>query len=248
MASSQQVRDWYSVYRCEPSRMVRVNFPGAGKVWPLQVASATVPAWEAFAAVMASTGYYFREIAGGTYNCRKIAGSSKWSLHAYGVALDLNPNQNPYGSPLRHDYPAAFLNGIAGIKTTGGLTVFTWGGTWNTPDAMHWQINVPPAAIAKGIVWQGTPATGKEYTMQITRTTIRLGTEDAGAYGGLVATAQALMVSKGYWSGSKVERGTFITGKFDATTDAVVRAFQKDKKLGVDGIVGPNTWAALESS
>src|SRR4051794_30004051 len=29
------------------------------------------------------------------YNCRKIAGSSSWSEHSYGRAIDINPVQNP---------------------------------------------------------------------------------------------------------------------------------------------------------
>lgn len=34
-------------------------------------------------------------------------------------------------------------------------------------------------------------------------------------------------------------------GIFGVKTDAAVRAFQSDAKIGVDGIVGPVTWAAL---
>ena len=30
------------------------------------------------------------------YNCRRVAGSSSWSEHAYGAAIDINPVQNPY--------------------------------------------------------------------------------------------------------------------------------------------------------
>ena len=30
------------------------------------------------------------------FNCRKVAGSSSWSMHAYGTAIDVNPMQNPY--------------------------------------------------------------------------------------------------------------------------------------------------------
>ena len=33
------------------------------------------------------------------FNCRRVAGQSSWSAHAYGEAIDLNPVQNPYVRP-----------------------------------------------------------------------------------------------------------------------------------------------------
>lgn len=30
------------------------------------------------------------------FNCRKVTGGRKWSNHAYGLAIDINPIENPY--------------------------------------------------------------------------------------------------------------------------------------------------------
>jgi peptidoglycan hydrolase-like protein with peptidoglycan-binding domain len=39
-----------------------------------------------------------------------------------------------------------------------------------------------------------------------------------------------------------------VDGKFGPITEEMVKAFQLQKGLGADGIVGPATWKALEES
>lgn len=151
MATTSQVRTWWAAYRCTPEHYRNVAFPGDGRVWNLPVAKPAVDAFQVFASIMGQTGYLFRESAGGTYNCRKIAGTDDWSIHAYALAIDLNPSKNPAGTPLRHDYPAEFIHRIEGIRTGNGRQVFQWGGRWATPDAMHWQMNCSPADLATGL-------------------------------------------------------------------------------------------------
>ena len=78
-----------------------------------------------------------------------MAGSNVWSQHAYGVAIDLNPVQNPMLKNGRSDPPggAGYLRrgryGIGMVHAAGAVPVFTangffWGGRWRTmKDWMH---------------------------------------------------------------------------------------------------------------
>jgi hypothetical protein len=140
MASSSQVRAWWADYECNPNLYTKVSFPGEGRSWNLSVARESAPIWSAVSQIMTSEPYLFRESAGGTYNCRPP------SLHAYALALDLNPSQNPMRNPPTYDYPDTFIIRMEGIRANGHQAL-TWGGRWpasNPPDTMHWQVNVPP--------------------------------------------------------------------------------------------------------
>lgn len=59
-----------------------------------------------------------------------------------------------------------------------------------------------------------------------------------GSSGSAVSDLQRRLSAAGFNSGA-------IDGAFGSLTDAAVRAFQGARRLGVDGIVGPNTWSAL---
>lgn len=151
MTSTSQIREWWSAWECDTSKYVRAPFPGEGKTWDLYVANASAPVWDAVCQIMESDPYLFRESGGGTYNCRNIAGSSNKSIHAYALALDLNPSKNPYRAPLVTDFPDSFIERMEGIRAN-GKPALQWGGRWSTPDAMHWQINVAPADC-KNVSW-----------------------------------------------------------------------------------------------
>ena len=151
MASSDTLRSWYASHRCNSAAMVRHSFPGEGRTWELLIAPPTVPVWAAFTGLMTEFGYLFRESAGGTYNCRMIAGTNDYSLHSYGIALDINPAQNPYGKPLRHNFPPGFTDAVQAIRCGNGARALEWGGAWSTPDAMHFELDCSPADIATGL-------------------------------------------------------------------------------------------------
>ncbi len=74
---------------------------------------------------------FYRVTSVAAYNCRNVAGTSRLSVHAYGLAIDINPAQNPYGSTLITNMPATFVNFF---RNEG----WGWGGNWSSKkDAMH---------------------------------------------------------------------------------------------------------------
>lgn len=85
-----------------------------------------------------ATGYQIKSIGG--YNYRNIAGTSKLSNHAFGNAIDINPQANPMGRNLVTDMPT----GISAIAARNG---FDWGGDWKSKkDAMHFEISQAKSA------------------------------------------------------------------------------------------------------
>jgi hypothetical protein len=43
------------------------------------------------------------------YNCRRISGSSKWSTHAWGIAVDINSAANPYPTSNCQGMPSGLI-------------------------------------------------------------------------------------------------------------------------------------------
>jgi hypothetical protein len=84
------------------------------------------------------------------FNCRFVSGTRRWSQHAYGEAIDVNPVENPYVQGARVSPPAgrAYLNRTRfrrGMAVSGGVLVrafaaegWQWGGRWSgSPDYQH---------------------------------------------------------------------------------------------------------------
>ena len=82
--------------------------------------------------------------------CRAARKQTRWSAHAYGLAVDVNPFQNPYrrGDLVLPELAGAYLdraNRRPGMVRPGDPVTdafaslgWTWGGTWRSPtDFMH---------------------------------------------------------------------------------------------------------------
>ena len=86
------------------------------------------------------------------FNCRRITSGSRWSEHAYGTAVDLNPVRNPYvrGStvlpPAGRDYlnranvrPGMFVEGDVTVRAFDAAG-WQWGGRWSSlKDYQHFE-------------------------------------------------------------------------------------------------------------
>ncbi len=86
----------------------------------------------------------------GAFTCRPTRGSTSWSEHAYGLALDLNPFQNPYvkGGRVLPELATAYLDRarvrpgmiLPGDVATAAFAAigWTWGGDFRSlTDTMH---------------------------------------------------------------------------------------------------------------
>ncbi len=84
------------------------------------------------------------------FNCRFVAGTTTWSQHAYGRAIDLNPIENPYVQGAHVSPPAGrrYANRsrhAAGMVHQGDAAFrafarvgWEWGGNWSgKKDYMH---------------------------------------------------------------------------------------------------------------
>jgi hypothetical protein len=78
------------------------------------------------------------------FNCRYVDGTTRWSEHAYGRAIDLNPIENPYvasNGTTSHRASRAYLRRDPyrpGMAVEGGVVVrafdavgWSWGGRWS---------------------------------------------------------------------------------------------------------------------
>ena len=135
----------------------RLNLYGEGVV---TVDVLIVDAVKALNAVLIDWDYRTRRADTGAYNCRQITGGTNYSLHAYGTAIDLNWQTNPYGHHLVTDMAIGMIEAIEGIRTAGGVQVWRWGGRYsNNKDAMHFEVVASPAELARGIQSQTTTNT-----------------------------------------------------------------------------------------
>lgn len=67
----------------------------------------------------------------GCFNIRPMRTSTNFSLHSWGLAIDVNAKENPMGK-----IPMLSAEFVACWTDAG----FDWGGDWQRPDGMHFQL------------------------------------------------------------------------------------------------------------
>jgi D-alanyl-D-alanine carboxypeptidase len=90
------------------------------------------------------------------FNCRQITGGSGFSIHSWGMAIDINPVENPYirGGVVLPPASESYLDRQdvrPGMIVDGDIVVeafttigFTWGGNWERlKDYQHFEIADP---------------------------------------------------------------------------------------------------------
>jgi hypothetical protein len=173
--STARLRRAWHTYECAEPRMVRLRLFGK---WNTPVNPETVNAWRALEHALGDAGY--QPHRAWVFNCRNIGGQKTRSLHAYGLAIDIDHSQptcnvnraTPDGRAVRFSTAATKeercrdvragtadttftpqqVAAVEAIRTVDGHQVFAWGGRWRTTkDTMHFQINVEPAELARGL-------------------------------------------------------------------------------------------------
>lgn len=186
-------------------------------------------------------GYEIRSGVTGGYNCRQISGSSSWSNHAWGLAVDINWDRNPMGSELVTDMP----DWMPALWESFG---FRWGGRYNNrPDAMHFEfMGTPGQAKAYADKTGNAPASlvPKEVVTQVKgvpNPTLRRGSRGKRTKGlqrNLGRMHEALS--------SRISDPGPVDGIFGSMTETSLKDLQRELlKVTPDGIYGLQTAKAL---
>ena len=191
-----------------------------------------------------------------SFNCRQTTSGKSWSTHAWAAAVDINPEKNPFTTgALKTDMPSDFVE----CFTSEG---FGWGGGWRSvKDAMHFSLapneggRPKPHGFDRALqqaaieLWMDRHG-GVNPEINVGPTPKKPG-KKAPAFPGYDMDRERFSRKEDdnvrLFQERLAERGWNLdpTGKFNQATEQIVRAFQREKRLFVDGVVGKNTWRLI---
>jgi peptidoglycan hydrolase-like protein with peptidoglycan-binding domain len=194
-----------------------------------------VDAFRALETALTSSGY--KPSSSWAYNCRNIGGTDRYSLHSYGIAIDIDPSVNPFstGDPYSGRIKANHVEAVLAIKNKEGQSVWSWGGNWKKRDRMHFQLDQDPNNV--DVDWSTVPGA--------TTTTI-LEEKDAGltegAEGDEVTKFQQRLLA---WNPEALPKYG-ADGDYGAETTEWVKIFQNAMGLSATGNIDATTATMLE--
>lgn len=176
------------------------------------------------------------EIVTGGFNCRAVAGTNTPSNHSWGLAIDINSDVNPRRRPLTTDIPAH-------IPQLWSRFGFRWGGTFSTPDPMHFEYMGSVSDVARDTERAQRELGGGHVAPSPAPPPAGPppfpGLLKRGGRGPEVCRVQARLRELGHAIDN-------VAGcPFGPQTEAAVKAFQRSRGLDDDGKVGRLTWGAL---
>jgi hypothetical protein len=186
-------------------------------------------------------GYDVKPHTSSGFACRQIFRSDgtptgKPSNHSWGLAVDINSQDNPRRRPLTTNLPRAVID----LWKRHG---FGWGGDFSTtPDPMHFEYRAATSDVARHTqqaqaeMQSAGPGVRGPAPPPFPGVVLK-----RGSRGNDVCRIQARLRTLGFAIDN-------VPGcPFGPQTENAVIAFQTQRHLGVDGKVGPNTWGALFS-
>jgi len=151
--STKQMRAEWADYECNRKGWTEIEFLGRS---PVRTIDVLVDAWRAAEAELIAAGYTRAQIVS-SYVCRDIRDGKGRSLHAFRLALDIDPSLNPrQGEGAAMDWSQCAItrqqvDAVEAIRTFSGAQVFRNGFVFENPDPMHFQISCSKVDIASGI-------------------------------------------------------------------------------------------------
>jgi peptidoglycan hydrolase-like protein with peptidoglycan-binding domain len=179
-------------------------------------------------------GYRYRQPDTGAYNCRKIAGTTTWSNHAWGLAVDANWQTNPFTADLRTDRPSWEIQRWNRFG-------FAWGGHYTgRKDAMHTEFMGTPDQAQAALVLARTelgggvtPAPPAPPSDDGWHDVPLGGVSDLNGKGEQVRRDQADLTDTGFILP--------VDGYWGATSVARAKEFQRAAGITQDGEFGPDS-------
>lgn len=229
LVPTSKLREWWAPYRCkmggEWADPLFFGQPIGG------VPAVAVEAFRALEDALRRSGY--QPESRWAYNCRPIAGTTAWSLHAYGIAIDIDPAANPFstGDPFAGRLKPHHVEAVEALRSKGGRQLWAWGGRWTgRKDRMHFQLNVPPDDCAP----LDLPDTEEEVVLTASPT----------KRNAVVLLQSRLNAWAQYWTRGGIP--PLVTdGVFGAKTEEYVRHFQHAMGLPVTGQADATTLSLL---